>query len=143
MASQNGFGLSEFDSTAHHHQLWEQYFQPLTDKWIKRLNLEHWAIDWAITDGSPNEDVDTLGLCEADYTHGYKARVTLAATLANVDEDQREWYIVHELVHLLFLEMASYVEHELVKDDWWVRLLEHTVSKVATALVQGERQCPL
>ena len=118
-------------------KIYSKYFEPYIEKWQKRLRLEDWIINISLTNGVINNDPDIMGYTTVNTLHGKKAEVEFLENLRHISDDQREWYIIHELLHIICDEGDRFADHYLPEyhRDWHRRLVENRVSQIATILL--------
>ena len=104
----------------------------------------HWRITYSLTNGAINNVPDILGYCTVDSHLGRAASIQFVERLVELPDKEREWYILHELLHIVFNEADTYANTHLHEDyrEWFRRLVESRTSEMATALmeVSGERE---
>lgn len=120
-----------------HHAVWVECFEESTVAWKRRLELGHWTINYSLTNSALNDDPDILGLCTPERQLGYKATVQFVERLAEISDEKREWYIVHELMHIKTDELCQYAELHLPEEQqaYFERLVEIMVSDLADAVI--------
>ena len=124
-----------------HATTWETYFEEYAAAWKERLMLGHWEICYSLTNGVINNNPDVLGLCTPERQLGHSANIEFVDRLSEIPDKKREWYIIHELMHIKTDELCHYAEMHLPEEqrEYFGRLVEVMVSDLADVAVNVYR----
>ncbi len=105
-------------------------------KWVKRLGLSHWRIEYNITRFGDDKD----GLCEVHRAQGNRATITFSENVLQESDERQEETVIHELLHIPLDEMMRFAQHYLedTEYEYLKRLLEIAVSNLSKALLVEE-----
>jgi hypothetical protein len=117
--------------------------QALVDHWQKRMGLSEWDLDWEFC--SKHEiGGDTYADISFDIYH-FQATLRL---LEDQPEEQWEWLVVHELLHLVLCPLQCFAEKVMaahdtresrIFDEFWLDHIEPVINKLA-AILLGKRR---